>query len=116
MDSAEEKFQVIQDLISRDNNLLNISWLCEIAEVSRSGYYNWIHNLEKRKRKDEKDKEEFEKILNAYNFRGYDKGIRGIYMKLLHDGIRMNKKKIRRLMKKFGLVCPIRYHLSILWK
>lgn len=108
MDSTEEKFQVIQDLISRYNNLLNISWLCEIAEVSRSGYYNWINNLEKRKRKDEKDKEEFEKILNAYKYRGYDKGIRGIYMRLLHDEIRMNKKKIRRLMKKFGLVCPIR--------
>ncbi|MGX8833404.1 IS3 family transposase [Amedibacillus sp. YH-ame6] len=108
MDSTEEKFQVIQDLISRDNNLLNISWLCEIAEVSRSGYYNWINNLEKRKRKDEKDKEEFEKILNAYKYRGYDKGIRGIYMRLLHDEIKMNKKKIRRLMKKFGLVCPLR--------
>ena len=29
-------------------------------------------------------------------------------MRLLHTGIRMNGKKIRRLMKKFGLVCPIR--------
>ena len=29
-------------------------------------------------------------------------------MRLLHENIRMNLKKIRRLMKKFGLVCPIR--------
>lgn len=29
-------------------------------------------------------------------------------MRLLHQGIRMNLKKIRRLMKKFGLFCPIR--------
>ena len=29
-------------------------------------------------------------------------------MRLLHTGVRMNGKKIRRLMKKFGLVCPIR--------
>lgn len=29
-------------------------------------------------------------------------------MRLLHMGIRMNHKKIRRLMHKYGLVCPIR--------
>jgi putative transposase len=47
-------------------------------------------------------------ILAAYTFRGYDKGVRGIYMRLLHQGIRMNRKKISRLMKKFRLKCPIR--------
>lgn len=51
---------------------------------------------------------EFQKILIAYSFRGYDKGVKGIYMRLLRMGIRMNHKKIRRLMRKFGLVCPIR--------
>ena len=29
-------------------------------------------------------------------------------MRLLHQGIRMNLKKIRRLMKKYSLLCPIR--------
>lgn len=29
-------------------------------------------------------------------------------MRLLHQGVLMNLKKIRRLMKKFGLLCPIR--------
>ena len=32
----------------------------------------------------------------------------GIYMRLLHMGIRMNHKKIRRLMRKYGLCCLIR--------
>ena len=27
---------------------------------------------------------------------------------LVYTGVRMNRKKIRQLMKKFGLVCPIR--------
>ena len=39
---------------------------------------------------DEQDKKDFEVILAAYTFRGYDKGVRGIYMRLLHRGIRMN--------------------------
>ncbi|GFP76552.1 IS3 family transposase ISCpe6 [Clostridium fungisolvens] len=104
----EEKFKIIQQMIQRDNNLLNISWLCECAGVSRSGYYNWISSQEARNRKYEQDKKDFEIILAAYRFRGYDKGKRGIYMRLLNIGIRMNQKKISRLMRKFNLRCPIR--------
>ena len=46
----------------------------------------------------------------AYSFRGYDKGAQGIYMRLLHmePPVIMNVKKIRRLMKKYGLICSIR--------
>lgn len=47
-------------------------------------------------------------ILDAYNYRGYAKGARGIHMRLLHTGVRMNLKKIRRLMRKYNLLCPIR--------
>ena len=104
----EEKFKIIHQMLQRDNNLLNISWLCECAGVSRSGYYNWISSEETRRKKDEQDKKDFEIILDAYRFRGYDKGKRGVYMKLLNIGIRMNVKKISRLMKKFNLKCPIR--------
>jgi len=95
-------------MTQKDNNLLNISWLCECASVSRSGYYNWICSKKARDKKDEQDKKDFEVILAAYQFRGYDKGKRGIYMRLLNIGIRMNQKKIRRLMNKFSLRCPIR--------
>lgn len=54
------------------------------------------------------DKKDFDMILEAYNFRGYAKGRRSIKMRLLHQGIVMNEKKISRLMKKYHLVCPIR--------
>lgn len=95
-------------MIRRDNNELNISWLCENAGVSRSGYYNWIANKEIRNVKEERDRGDFELILEAYQFRGYDKGRRGIYMRLLHIGVVMNQKKIRRLMNKYHLFCPVR--------
>lgn len=106
--TSEEKFRLIQEMTLKDYNELNISWLCEMAGVSRSGYYNWINSIEKRNSKDVLDKVDFELILDAYQFRGYDKGRRGIYMRLLHTGTRMNQKKISRLMKKFNLYCPIR--------
>ena len=106
--TPEEKFRLIQEMISRDNNELNLSWLCESARVSRSGYYNWLNSKDKRNEKDARDKADFDLILKAYLYRGYDKGRRSIYMRLLHMGVRMNQKKISRLMKKFNLFCPIR--------
>lgn len=82
--------------------------MCAFAGVSRSGYYNWIRSAPARSVQEQKDEQDFALILAAYQYRGYDKGARGIYMRLLHMGIRMNVKKIRRLMKKYHLLCPIR--------
>lgn len=55
-----------------------------------------------------RDRQDFDLILSAYKARGYDKGRRGIHMRLLHMGIVMNEKKISRLMNKYNLRCPIR--------
>ncbi len=82
--------------------------MCQLAGVSRSGYYNWVNHKQMRMQKEAKDEQDFQLILSAYRYRGYDKGARGIHMRLLHQGIQMNVKKIRRLMKKYGLFCPIR--------
>lgn len=95
-------------MTQRNSNLLNISWLCKTAGVSRSGYYCWLNAEDSRNAKDEQDKKDFEIILQAYKFRGYDKGSRGIHMRLMNQGTRMNRKKIKRLMNKYGLKCPIR--------
>lgn len=51
---------------------------------------------------------DFAKIKEAYDFRGYKKGYRSIQMRLRRMGIQMNHKKILRLMRKYGLWCPIR--------
>jgi transposase InsO family protein len=107
---ASAKYSIIQEMTQNDNNLLNISWLCETAGVSRSGYYHYLGTEELRQRREEQDRNDFVIIIEAYQFRGYDKGARGIYMRLLHmtPPVHMNIKKIRRLMKKYGLFCPIR--------
>ena len=78
--------------------------------MSRSGYYRWLKApvTDARSRKELQDELDFKLILDAYNFRGYAKGVMGIRMRLLHQGIVMNHKKIRRLMHKYGLKCPIR--------
>ena len=105
---AKVKFALIYEAIKQDDNLLNISYMCEIAGVSRSGFYAWLEAAPARAERESDDQADFELILEAYRFRGYAKGARGIHMRLLHIGIIMNVKKIRRLMRKYGLMCPIR--------
>lgn len=102
------KYEIIHNAVSQDNNLLSISRMCEIAGVSRSGYYSWINAKPYREQCEANDRTDFEKILEAYKYRGYAKGARSIYMRLLHIGTVMNIKKIRRLMHKYGLKCPYR--------
>lgn len=110
METSNNKFEIIHATINKTNNRLSVSMLCEIAGVSRSGYYNWVASEEKRKEKEIQDRKDFEIILEAYTHRGYDKGAQGIYMRLIHmePPVVMNVKKIRRLMKKYGLICEIR--------
>lgn len=105
---AQVKFALIHEAARNDGNALSISYMCQLAGVSRSGYYAWRDAAATRREREDHDKAEFDLILEAYRFRGYAKGARGIHMRLLHQGIRMNLKKIRRLMKKFNLFCPIR--------
>lgn len=108
MADPKNKYELIRSTLREEENMLTAQELCEIAGVSRSGYYNWLKTEPDRQVKAEQDKADFELILEAYRHRGYDKGVRGIHMRLLHTGILMNVKKIRRLMRKFGLQCPIR--------
>ena len=107
---ASTKYAIIKEMTQRDNNLLNITWLCSAAGVSRSGYYHYLETGDLKQQREEQDQMDFLIILKAYQYRGYDKGARGIYMRLLHMAppAHMNIKKIRRLMKKYGLFCPIR--------
>jgi transposase InsO family protein len=83
--------------------------MIKVAGVSKGGYYGYLKQTETKLIKELKDEEDFESIMRAYRFKGYNKGARGIKMTLENQfHITMNLKKIRRLMKKFRLVCPIR--------
>lgn len=79
--------------------------LCNIAQVSRSGYYKWLGGAL------EKDKDENDYLLiNEIFKKGKKKlGWRSIQMRLKSDyEIIMNHKKIKRIMKKYKLFTKIR--------
>lgn len=110
MHDSSYVFEVINKTVAESDNRLSIKNLCSIAGVSRSGYYAWLKAAPVREAAEEQDRKDFELILDVYRLRGYKKGAKSIYMNLLHRDppVIMNLKKIRRLMKKYGLVCPIR--------
>ena len=111
MSEPSAVYEIIHCVLQEEKeDHLSVLAMCQIAGVSRSGYYAWIKAAPKREAQEEKDRKDFELILEAYKHRGYDKGARSIHMRLLHmdPPVLMNIKKIRRLMDKFHLTCPIR--------
>lgn len=110
MNESSCVFEVINQTVSSAESSLSVAELCKIAGVSRSGYYAWLKAAPARELREKQDRQDFELILSAYKTHGYTKGARGIYMALMHmdPPVIMNLKKIRRLMDKFNLSCPIR--------
>ena len=110
MEKTSYKYEVIHNTLEDSPGVFSISILCELAGVSRSGYYAWLKAAPTREARELQDKADFELILAIYKRRGYAKGARSIYMGLLHMNppVIMNIKKIRRLMKKYNLFFPIR--------
>lgn len=102
-------YKVIKNTLEKLNIKGLVSKLCKIAGVSRSGYYNYCNNEIARAKREKSDLRDFELIQKAYDFDGFSKGSRQIYMTLRDEfGMIFNRKKIQRLMKKFSLVCHIR--------
>lgn len=109
--AAEQKFQLIEEVIAKNKLKNMISYLCKISGVSRSGYYNYFSSKSQKAREERNVKDELFRdiILKAFNFKRRKKCARQIKMTLQGQfGIVYNLKRIRRIMKKYDIVCPIR--------
>ena len=78
----------------------DVSVLCELADVSKSGYYEWLKHADD----PDKDYDDYLTIKKVFD-KGKGKwGWRNVKMRLGD----MNHKKIQRIMKKYGLVAKVR--------
>jgi len=101
-------FKLIKDAVDQGLGRMT-RYLCSLLNVSRSGYYSYVHAADSRLERVRSDAEAGQLIKKAFGRRGYKKGSRSIKMILEHEfGVIYNLKKIRRLMKKFNIVCPHR--------
>ena len=98
-------------MIERFNLTGVISYFCDTLKVSRSGYYRYFSEEAKchRVKREKDDLMVRDLILNVFNRRGYKKGSRQIKMTLENEmGIIYSLKRIRRIMRKYGIICPHR--------
>jgi len=79
-----------------------VSVLCEIAEISRSAYYKWVHR--KKSQSELQNENLLVLIKEAYDERDGILGYRQITIKLRREhNLKVNYKRIYRLMKIVGL-------------
>jgi putative transposase len=102
-------FQLIYETIEQNKYKQMTKYFCELLEVSRSGYYSYLKAADSRLEKEQEDLKLKEIILKAFNRRGYKKGSRSIKMILKHEyDLKFSRKRIQRIMNKYGIVCPHR--------
>ncbi|MEQ2529738.1 IS3 family transposase [Robertmurraya yapensis] len=107
--TAAENYTLIEKTI-RTYQLKNIvSFLCKLAGVSRSGYYDWLKAAPIRARRDEQDEMDVELIREIFISKKEKVGALQIKMIMENDySVIMNHKKIRRLMAKYNLETKVR--------
>lgn len=103
-----EKYALIHDMVTTASDEFHVSYLCDVAGVSRSGYYQWLSCAASRLQREKTDYEQHLVIREIFLKKRRKAGWRVIRMILERQAIIMNPKKIRRLMKKYGLVTEIR--------
>ncbi|MGD6834945.1 IS3 family transposase [Sutcliffiella halmapala] len=106
-----QRYVLIRYVIEKYSLKHMVKFLCETAGVSRSGYYRYFSpkSVERRNRQEAKDVVAKELILMAFRFKNRKKGARQIKMTLAGQfQCVYNLKRIRRIMKKYDIVCPAR--------
>lgn len=74
--------------------------MCKVLNVSRAGYYKW---LKCKSRKNKEDKMLLEVIRYHYKKSDCTYGLPRIYAAIRKQGLRINKKRINRIMKGNGI-------------
>lgn len=102
-------YQLIYETIEQNQFKRMTKYFCDLLDVSRSGYYSYLKASTNRESREKLDLEAKEMVLKAFDRRGYKKGSRSIKMVLENDyNLNFSRKKIQRIMRKYGIVCPHR--------
>lgn len=103
MTSKAARFQIIEDLRARHG----LVWLLKLAAVSRSGYYKWRKSLAAANERRHKEQELESHLLAIHRVHPYFGYLR-MTVALRREGLRVNHKKVYRLMKQLGICSVIR--------
>ncbi len=97
------RFEIINQL----RNFHPLKWLLKIGEVSKSGYYKWRKSRSLRSVKADEELLLKEHILAIYKIHPYF-GYKRMTKALKREGILVNHKRVRRMMRDLGIRSVIR--------
>ncbi|WP_429898917.1 IS3 family transposase [Gottfriedia sp. S16(2024)] len=97
------RFEIINQL----RNFHPLKWLLKIGEVSKAGFYKWRKSLSKRSVKVDEELLLKEHILAIYKIHPYF-GYKRMTKALKREGILVNHKRVRRMMRNLGIRSVIR--------
>lgn len=90
------KFEFVKSL----SDCFPIEAVCNLCEVSKSGYYNWVNNLGKKPKHDKLLK----KILRIEHDNKGTYGVNRVHKTLLRNyGIRVSRRTVQNIMHKSGI-------------
>lgn len=108
----KELFEMISTLPKDPHKQYSIRYILSLIKVSKTHYYSVLKDKDyvaRSERKKLKDLKDLEYIKTTMEYKGFDKGVRQIYMMMKSvTGIQFGMNKIRRLMKYGNLKCTIR--------
>src|SRR5271170_5205546 len=99
----DQLFALIKDLSAPEKSIHEVQHLCQLAQLSRAGYYRHLAPRES-KRDDADIRDAIHRIALSDRFYGY----RRIAEQLKREGLVVNSKRVRRLMRLDNLL-SLRY-------
>jgi len=91
------------------NEQHHLTTLLKVVRMSRSTYYYEIKKTDV----DDKNKDLFESIQKTSELHKQNYGVRRVDHELINHGLKVNHKKVQRVMKKLGISArkhPQKYH------
>lgn len=104
--SKIHRFGIILKIYKK--NKLHLSLLCNLAQVSISWFYAYKKRVEDKETKEIRDKYDYEIVKKMYLKHKRKYWYRMITMKLYESWIKMNHKKVYRIMKENNLFSIVR--------
>jgi putative transposase len=97
---------MIYKFIKKYRSAFRVVKMCQVLEVSRSSYYNWLKRLPSIHQKEDNILVEKMRRIHKESYKTY--GIRRIKAKLNKEGIPCCKNRIARLMRENGIFSRLR--------
>lgn len=114
LQTRKDLFQRISDLSDDPGRKCSKRKILSLMGVSKTCYYSALKNKDYGKAeavKAKSDDIDVQAVRQTIEYKGYPKGVRMVYMMMkMVTGKQFGLNKVRRLMRKYDLLCPVRRH------